>query len=122
MIAGGDENRRVNGTEGLYKAFGGFHIGAVGIHQIPRQQHQIHLPVIGKGGDPVQQEPLLFSPEHGLVLLQSLKRGIQMQISRVKEPQLFHSILIPSALRHFPLSGSTSNRQPSILPAPLPGA
>ena len=62
----------------------------------------------------------LLSAAYGsLACWEPLEWGVQMQVGSMEDLYLAHVSLIPSALRHLPVSGSISNMQPSSFTGPF---
>ena len=120
VVAGGNKHRRRDLAQAFDQFFPRLVICIVTVQQVAGQKDNVRLLPPGQGAQGTQQFPLLSPADGGLAGAEPFKRRVQVQIGAVKNPQVAHVSLIPSAFKHFPVSGSMSNRHPSSLAGPLP--
>ena len=119
MVAGRNEYRRRDLAQRAAKLLAGLIVCIFAVKQVARKQHKLHALSARKLGYPRQQRALFAAAYGGLACREPLKRGVQMQVGGMENFYLAHVNLIPSALRHLPVSGSISNMQPSSFAGPF---
>ena len=119
MVAGRNEYRRRDLAQRSAELLASFVVCIFTVEQVAREQHKLHALSVRKLGYPRQQRALFAAAYGGLACREPLKRGVQMQVGSMENFYLAHVNLIPSALRHLPVSGSISNMQPSSFAGPF---
>ena len=119
VVAGGDEYRDGHALQAAHKLLACLKVCTSAVEQIAAQKHKVDALRVHKSGHAGEKLTLLHAADRGLTGTQPLKGRIQMQVCGVQDSQCHHFSLIASALRHFPVSGSISNMQPSIMHGPL---